>query len=263
VNPSEVLIHTLSGSPFYLFTNSPLTVAILVFWMGLLMGSFLTVCIYRIPRNGLRLHSPRRSICPTCHAQIRAYDNIPVLSYLLLRGRCRHCRARIPVEALIVELTTGCLFLLLFYRFGPTLALLHGCLFISLLLPIAWIDASWYKIPNSIILLGLISGLGVAALMSLADRSWGHLVIHLLGAVIAGAAMALLAVIGTFVLRKSAMGAGDIKLMILIGLFLGVWPHLLIVIVASTFIGLIVGISSIAIRSEKISRPTLRERDKH
>jgi leader peptidase (prepilin peptidase)/N-methyltransferase len=142
----------------------------------------------------------------------------------------------------LVELLTGGLFLLMLYRFGVTLDLLRGCLFVVLLVPIAWIDAKWYIIPNVIILVGTIAGLAVTVLISLTRQDWSYLVSHLIGAIGGGAVIALIAALGSLVFRKPAMGIGDIKLMGLIGLFLGAWPHLLLVIVASAFLGSIVGI---------------------
>jgi leader peptidase (prepilin peptidase)/N-methyltransferase len=232
-----------------------IAMSILIFALGLIIGSFLNVCIYRIPQE-LSIHSSRRSFCPTCRTTIRFYDNIPVLSYLFLRGRCRHCNTEISNVYPLVELTTGILFLLSLSQFGPTLALLHSCLFISLLIPIAWIDARWYIIPNAIILVGLIAGTAVTLLIALTRHDPSYLIDHLIGAVAGGASMALIAVLGTFLFRKQvalnpdglgAMGGGDIKLMLLIGLFLGGWPHLLIVIMASAFTGSIVGLSLVAL----------------
>ena len=223
-----------------------IAMSILIFVLGLAIGSFLNVCIYRLPQ-GLSIHSPRRSFCPECRTAIRFYDNIPILSYLCLRGRCRHCDTQISRVYPLVELTTGILFLFSLYRFGPTLALLHSCLFISLLIPIAWIDAQWYIIPNAIILVGLITGTAVTLLIALPRHNLDYLIDHLIGAVAGGASMALIAVVGTVLFRKKAMGGGDIKLMILIGLFLGGWPHLLIVVMASAFTGSIIGLSLVAL----------------
>ena len=220
--------------------------SILIFVLGLAIGSFLNVCIYRIPQ-GLSIHSPRRSFCPECRTLIRFYDNVPVLSYLFLRGRCRHCGTEISRAYPAIELMTGILFLFSLYRFGPTLSLLHSCLLISLLLPIAWIDARWYIIPNVIILVGLITGTAAILLIGLTYHNPSYLIDHLIGAVAGGASMALIAAVGAFLFRKPAMGGGDIKLMILIGLFLGGWPHLLVVIMASAFTGSIVGLSLIAL----------------
>lgn len=223
-----------------------IAMSILIFVLGLAIGSFLNVCIYRLPQ-GLSIHSPRRSFCPECRTPIRFYDNIPVLSYLFLQGRCRHCETKISKTYPLVELMTGILFLFSLYRFGPTLALLHSCLFISKVITIAWIDARWYIIPNAIILVGLITGTAVTLLIALTIHNPGYLIDHLIGAVAGGASMALIAVVGTFLFRKKAMGGGDIKLMILIGLFLGGWPHLLIVIMTSAFTGSITGLSLVAL----------------
>jgi leader peptidase (prepilin peptidase)/N-methyltransferase len=218
-----------------------IAMSILIFALGLAIGSFLNVCIYRIPQ-GFSIHSPRRSFCPECRSSIRFYDNIPVLSYLLLRGRCRHCDTEISKVYPLIELITAILFLFSLYQFGLTLAFLHSCLFISLLIPIAWIDARRYIIPNTIILVGLITGAAITLLIALTYHNPGYLIEHLIGAVAGGASMALIAVAGTFLFRKQAMGSGDIKLMLLIGLFLGGWPHLLIVIMASAFTGSIIGL---------------------
>ena len=223
-----------------------IAMSILIFVLGLAIGSFLNVCIYRLPQ-GLSIHSPRRSFCPECRTPIRFYDNIPVLSYLFLQGRCRHCETKISKAYPLVELMTGILFLFSLYRFGPTLALLHSCLFISIVIPIAWIDARWYIIPNAIILVGLITGAAVTLLIALTHHNPGYLIDHFIGAVAGGTSMALIAVVGTFLFRKKAMGGGDIKLMVLIGLFLGGWPHLLIVIMASAFTGSIIGLSLVAL----------------
>ncbi len=232
-----------------------IAMSILISALGLAIGSFLNVCIYRLPQ-GLSIHSPRRSFCPECRTTIRFYDNLPLLSYLFLKGRCRHCGAEISKVYPLVELTTGILFLVSLYRFGPTLALLHSCLFISLLIPIAWIDARWYIIPNAIILVGLITGTGVTLLIALIRHNPDYLIDHLIGTVAGGAFMALIAGAGSFVFRKQvasnpdgigAMGGGDIKLMILIGLFLGAWPHLLIVIMISAITGSLVGLCLIAL----------------
>ena len=135
----------------------------LILVLGLTIGSFLNVCIYRIPRNGLSIHSPRWSICPECQATIRFYDNIPVLSYFLLRARCRDCGTRISAVYPFVEVITGGLFLSMYYRFGLTLEFVHGCLFVALLISVSWIDARWYIIPNVIVATGLILGLGITA----------------------------------------------------------------------------------------------------
>ncbi len=131
---------------------------VIIFFFGVAVGSFLNVCIYRIPLPDVSIHSPRRSFCPECNETIKVHDNIPVLSYLILWGKCRYCKARIPVIYPLVELATGILFLLMFYHFGLTLEFLLALAFIAVLLPISVIDARLYIIPNVIIATGLILG---------------------------------------------------------------------------------------------------------
>src|SRR5690349_5245466 len=107
--------------------------ALTSFVFGLAFGSFLNVCIYRLPR-GLSVTQPARSICPSCQQKIAFYDNVPLLSWVLLRGRCRRCKAVITPRYLLVELLTGILFLGCYWHFGPTLAMLKYCVFGFLLL---------------------------------------------------------------------------------------------------------------------------------
>ncbi|MDE0186230.1 MAG: prepilin peptidase [Candidatus Poribacteria bacterium] len=220
-------------------------VAVLIFVLGLAIGSFLNVCIYRIPREGLSINVPQRSFCPQCQTPIRVYDNIPVVSFLLLRGHCRACNSKISISYPIVELVTGGLYLVMLYRFGISLELLHGCLFVTLLVPVAWIDARWYIIPNAIIYLGGIAGLAITSSISLIRQDVNFFIEHLVGAIAGCAATALIGVLGGIIFRKQAMGMGDVKLMGLIGMFLGAWPHLLLVIMSSALIGSVVGVTLI------------------
>ena len=214
---------------------------VFIFLFGLAIGSFLNVCIYRIPRADVSIHSPRRSFCPECNEPIGPYDNIPVLSYLLLRGKCRHCRATISVLYPLVELATAGLCLVMYYRFGLTLEFLLALVFVAVLVPIFVIDAQHYIIPNVLIVTGLILGFVIVCAIAYQRADVWYLLIRLIGAVAGGMALWLVAVIGSAVLRKTAMGGGDIKLMALNGLFLGAWPELVMVIAFSAFSGAVVG----------------------
>ncbi len=213
----------------------------LIFLFGLAVGSFLNVCIYRIPRTDMSIHSPRRSFCPECSETIQPYDNIPVLSYLVLGGKCRHCKAKISVLYPLVELATAGLFLVIFYRFGLTLEFLLGLIFVTLLIPISVIDAQHYIIPNVLIVTGLILGFAIVCGIAYQHTDVWYLLTRLIGAVTGGTALWLIAVVGSAILRKKAMGGGDIKLMALNGLFLGAWPELAMVIAFSALSGAIVG----------------------
>lgn len=216
-------------------------IPLFIFLFGLAVGSFLNVCIYRIPLPGVSIHSPRRSFCPECKKPINFYDNIPVLSYLLLRGRCRSCNTKISIIYPLVELATAALFLFMLYHFGLTLEFLLALAFIAVLLPISVIDVRHYIIPNVLIATGLVLGLTIVCAIAYQRADVWYLLTRLIGAVAGWLVLWLIAVIGSAVLRKKAMGGGDIKLMALIGLFLGAWPELAMVIGFSAFGGAIVG----------------------
>ena len=208
---------------------------------GLAVGSFLNVCIYRVPREDMSIHLPRRSVCPECRQPISTYDNIPILSYLLLRGKCRHCKVEISAMYPLVELTTALLFLVMFHRFGLTLDFVLALAFVGVLLPISVIDAQHYIIPNVLIVTGLLLGFGIVCAIAYQRADSWYLFTHLIGAVAGGMALWLIAVVGSAILRKKAMGGGDIKLMALNGLFLGAWPELAMVIAFSAMSGAVVG----------------------
>ena len=140
-----------------------------------------------------------------------------------------------------VELATALLFLVMYYRFGLTLEGLLALVFITLLIPIAVIDAQHYIIPNVLIGTGLILGFVIVCGIAYQRADFWYLLIRLIGAVAGSAALWLIGVVGTAVLRKKAMGGGDIKLMALNGLFLGAWPELAMVIAFSAFSGAVVG----------------------
>ena len=221
-----------------LSVDSVLALASFVF--GLAFGSFLNVCIYRLPR-GLSVTHPARSICPNCKQKIAFYDNVPLLSWVLLRGRCRRCRSAITPRYLLVELLTGVLFLGCYWHFGPTLAMLKYCVFGFLLLGLIFTDAETKLLPDKLTLPGLGLGLlfslivpvndlasqmlpGIISLPLSSDVSWHLLsfVDALLGAVV-GASFIYGA--GAIYLRArgvEGMGFGDVKLMAMIGAFLGV-----------------------------------------
>lgn len=216
-------------------------IPLLIFLFGLAVGSFLNLCIYRIPRTGMSIHSPRRSLCPECRKPINAYDNIPILSYLLLRRKCRHCKAKISAVYPCVELATAVLFLVMFYCFGLTLEFLLALIFIAVLLPISVIDVQHYIIPNVLIVTGLILGFVIVCAIAYQRADVWYLLARLISAVAGGMGLWLIAVIGSAILRKKAMGGGDIKLMTLNGLFLGAGSHLVMVIAFSAISGAVIG----------------------
>ena len=229
---------------------------------GLTIGSFLNVCIYRIPRRQ-SVAIPRRSYCPHCEHSLSALDNIPVFSYIFLIGRCRYCKGGISPRYMIVELLTAGLFVLMLHRSlalrYAALELIATCIFVALLIVISFIDLEFTIIPNKISYLGLLLGLLFVILaaalkqdVSMMDRIRLVILPKVLGAVIGGGIIILIAVAGKAIFRKEAMGGGDIKLMAMIGIFLGWWPHLAITLIAASFVGSVVGISLILIHRSKM-----------
>lgn len=221
-------------------------IQILIFLLGLAIGSFLNVCIYRIPRSDFSIYSPRRSFCPECNQSIKWYDNIPLLSYLLLRGKCRHCKAKISIIYPIVELITAVLFIVMYHQFDMTLEYLHALIFVSVLIPIFVIDAQHLIIPNSISLTGLALGLGIVGVIAYQGKDIDYLKWRLIGFLAGGLGLWLIALIGSAIMRKKAMGMGDVKLMAIIGLFLGAFPALPLVIGLSAISGSVIGTLLIA-----------------
>ena len=209
-----------------------------IFVLGLAFGSFLNVCIYRLPRD-LSVVKPR-SACPGCEQPIRAYDNIPVLSWLILRGRCRNCKTYISSRYLIVEVLAGSIFLACYAHFGASLATVKYCAFGFLVLGLIFTDAETQLLPDKMTLPGLVLGLafsllvpvndlasqllpGLVSLPVSSDVSWHllSLIDSVLGAIV-GASFIYGA--GAIYLRArgvEGMGFGDVKLMAMIGAFLG------------------------------------------
>src|SRR5271165_3466216 len=142
-------------------------VAFAISAMGLAFGSFLNVCIYRLPRDLSVVHP--RSACPGCKQPIAFYDNIPVLSWLILGGRCRNCKARISPRYAIVELLTGALFLACYAYFGLSLAMLKYCVFGFLLLGLIFTDAETQLLPDKMTLTGLALGLMFSLIVPVND----------------------------------------------------------------------------------------------
>jgi leader peptidase (prepilin peptidase) / N-methyltransferase len=199
-----------------------------IFIFGLIIGSFCNVVIYRLPQ-GKSIITPG-SGCRSCTAPIHPWDNIPVLSYLLLRGRCRACKECISPRYLFVELTSGVLYVLLWRRFGLTTPFAVYALFTSSLLIIALIDLDHKIIPNIITLPGIAVGLGLSV--------WALPITpltSLFGLLVGGALFYLIAVVS-----KGGMGGGDIKLIAMIGAFLG-WPGALFTIFSGALLGSLVG----------------------
>ncbi len=200
--------------------------------VGLMLGSFLNVCTLRWPTDESVIRPP--SHCPGCGTRIRWYDNIPVVSYLILRARCRSCGAFISPQYPIVELATGLIWAGSFMQYGLSVEGLRGALFLSVLLGIAITDARFYIIPDQFSLGGGLLGLALAPFPG--GLSMGQ---SLLGAAVGFGMLWVVARVGTWVFKKEAMGGGDLKMMGMVGAFLGV-PGVLLTLFLGALLGSLV-----------------------
>jgi leader peptidase (prepilin peptidase)/N-methyltransferase len=206
---------------------------------GLVLGSFLNVVIYRLPR-GMSLVRPG-SHCPACGAAVRWFDNVPVLSYLLLGARCRVCRATISPRYPLVELATGILAVAVVARFGLTLPGLESMLLVMLLLPLALIDLEHHLLPDVLTLPGIALGLGGSLAGGLVP-----LVDSLIGALIGAAVPYAVIVVYRWLRGVEGMGLGDVKLLAMIGAFLG-WQGVLLTLGLAASAGALLGLTLIAL----------------
>lgn len=209
---------------------------------GMVVGSFLNVCICRMPKNESIVSPP--SHCPGCSYQIRWYDNIPLVSYLLLKGKCRGCGAHISLQYPLVELLNGILALFLFLRFGPTPAFAALFLFCSALVVITFIDIEHQIIPDEISLPGIAVGFVLSFFLK--GHTWQN---SLLGILLGGGSLLLVAYAYQRLTGKEGMGGGDIKLLAMMGAFLG-WKAVPFIILASSLVGSLVGISLMLIQKK-------------
>ena len=213
---------------------------IIVALFGLIWGSFLNVVIYRLPR-GLSLASPP-STCPKCGRRIKPYDNIPVLSFLLLGGRCRGCGVGISFLYPAVEILTAASFVVLYGRFSLSFQWLTACIFSCCLIALCFIDLFHQILPDEITLPGL-----VLALVYAVFRPDMTLRQSLVGAV-SGAGF-LLAVYGAYLIvrKKEGLGLGDVTMMLFVGAYLG-WRGSALTLVLASFAGALVGVFLIVVR---------------
>lgn len=202
---------------------------------GLLIGSFLNVVIHRLPRNQSIVRG--RSMCPTCRATVRWFDNIPLVSWLALRGKCRACGWKIPFRYPLVELLTGLAAAGAVWASGLTLAALWVFLFIAVMIAITFIDWEHQIIPDPLSLGGTLLG-WVGAALGFLDVT---LLQSIVGAVV-GAGLILAIALGYKAARKvDGMGGGDVKLMAMIGAFLG-WQMVFAVLFLAAFAGSVYGV---------------------
>jgi len=211
--------------------NDAFLVSLIAGLFGLMFGSFANVCVHRIPQ-GLSVVSPG-SRCPTCGTSIAWYDNIPLLSWLLLGGKCRHCKKTISVRYPILELLMGLSWAGLAWRYGISPAFAQALILASLLWILTLIDLETFLLPNVLTFPGIAIGLGF---------SWyfGYWQDALIGAVAGYGAFWLIARVFLLLTGREGMGYGDFKLLAMLGAFMG-WQALPFIVLASSLVGVVVG----------------------
>jgi leader peptidase (prepilin peptidase) / N-methyltransferase len=221
---------------------SDLTFVAVVSGLGLLVGSFLNVCIHRLPLRESVLWG--RSHCPACGRQIRAWENIPVLSWLVLRGRCAGCRAPIPIKYPLVEIASAVVFGLSAWLFGPTPLLVIRLVFSAAMIVLFMIDLEHRILPNAITIPGIVLGLGFSLFGAPGIRD------ALIGAI--GCSLALWGTgeVVSRLLGKDALGFGDVKMVAMMGAFLG-WQLTLVALFLASMLGSLIGLAIVALTRDR------------
>lgn len=216
--------------------------------LGLAIGSFANVLIYRLPRE--RNVVLGRSACPKCGTMLRWYHNIPLVSYLVLRGKCGFCKNPISGRYPLVETVNAVMYLYFLWRFGLSLEFLVFCYLGTVLLVIFFIDLDFQIIPDLLTYSGIVLGLAVALFP-------GGITIlsSAIGLLVGGGALYGIALLGDALFKKESMGGGDIKLAAMLGAFLG-WQKVLLIFMASACIGLVISLAimgfSAKLRKERV-----------
>lgn len=225
-----------------------IVVYILTGLAGLAVGSFLNVLIYRLPRGRKIIFE--RSACPDCGGRIPFYLNIPLVSYIVLGGRCRQCGKRISLRYPLVEFLNGAFYLYFLQYDGLTWQLPAHCYLISSLIAIFFIDLEFQIIPDRITLPGIIIGLAASSFVDPPG-----LVNALLGFLVGGGSLLAVAYLGEWLFKKEAMGGGDIKMAAMMGAFVG-WQKILLIFLGGAVVGLVVSAAWMAvskrIRSDRV-----------
>jgi leader peptidase (prepilin peptidase)/N-methyltransferase len=208
------------------------------FVLGAVVGSFLNVCVCRLPHDQSVVSPPSR--CPKCQSRIAWYDNVPILSYLILRGKCRRCGEPISGQYPLVELITAFLSLALFVTFGPSFIYLVLFVFCCAMVTLTFIDLEHRIIPDAITLPGIV--LGFAVSFFIPHFGWLN---SLIGILAGGGSLLLIACLYQVVTKKEGMGGGDIKLLAMMGAFFG-WKAVLFIIFVASLAGSVIGIAIMA-----------------
>jgi leader peptidase (prepilin peptidase)/N-methyltransferase len=226
---------------------------VLAFVLGAMVGSFLNVCVYRMPRN-LSIVKPR-SRCPKCERNIKWFDNIPIVSWLALGAKCRNCGEPISWQYPLVEAITGTLFVFVYVRFDLTIATPIYMALAASLVVVTFVDLTDWTIPNEITIPGVFAGIGCSLLAMVYPES-GLLIDDpiqaIIGAVVGFAILYGMDKAALLLLGKRGMGFGDVKLMAMLGAFLG-WQSVILILVVAAFLGSGVGLTVIWLKRGKRS----------
>jgi leader peptidase (prepilin peptidase)/N-methyltransferase len=211
---------------------------------GMCVGSFLNVCIFRLPL-GRSVVAPR-SMCPRCHKPISWYDNIPILSYVILEGRCRHCNGKISSRYIIVEALTMVLSTATFYHFGKLPEyLIYFCFLIAPLIVVTFIDLEHRLIPDVISIPGVAAG--AMARLAFTHGPWTPTLIDImLGVLVGGGFLCIVGLGYEWLKKQEGLGGGDVKLAAMLGAFFG-WKAVIFILLVSSVLGSIVGILLIVV----------------
>ncbi len=223
-------------------------VVLLAFLFGAAVGSFVNVCIYRLPRRLSIIKPP--SHCPYCGMTLSAVDLVPLFSYLWLGGKCRHCKTPISPRYFFVELLTALSFIASVERFQPNLEAVLVALSLAALIVIAFVDLEFFIVPDE-----AVWALGIFGFMRwlVSNPSPKNIAIALSGALISGFIIWAIGVLGRLIFRKEAMGFGDVKIAAAVGVHLGATWFILPFFIFSTFVGVLIGIPIALLKRRSIT----------
>ncbi len=219
-------------------------ILIFVFLIGAIAGSFLNVCIYRLPRHESIVFPA--SHCPHCGEPIKFYDNIPLVSYVILRGKCRNCKQNISGRYPIIETISGLLAIAIVIKYGLTLHSLLLLLLVFSLIIVTFVDLDFQIIPDILSIPGIIAGIGASFFIP--TISW---IDSILGILAGGGFLFIIAVAYKWLTNRDGMGGGDIKLLAMVGAWLG-WKAVPFILLISSFIGALIGSISLLLAKKSL-----------
>ncbi len=211
---------------------------------GLIIGSFLNVCIYRIPLNKSIVYPP--SMCTSCNKRIKWYDNIPILSYIILGGKCRFCGEKISLIYPAIEAISGILTVLIYLRYSLSYQCFAYLIFLYSLIAASFIDLKHFIIPDRISIGLIVIGIAISPILPIGIKG------SIIGAVSGFLILYIVALLGELIFKKEAMGGGDIKLLGGIGAFLGL-KGVLFSLFFSSFLGSVIGILFILLGKKQLT----------